>query len=334
MISALNTPRATSIRQLIALGVGAIASLSASAAELQLPQDGWVSWEVTTVADAPGWCCYDYGGGKVQPQVCDLDSRQHGYSGDRAGQPASGSARIYALMHAGQAQRLRALDSSCAVHTASPVQALGSVDVDTSVTWLADRLQPRSKLSNDVLAAIAVHAGDSAKQTLLRSAELPTDQQTREQALFWLGQVRGIESADFLQAKMSDDPNPKIREHAGFALAMSDAPNRATALIKQGREDPSGNVRGQAWFWLAQTKDAGAEAAIHAALADERDGEVREQQIFALSQLPDERAAKALIGIIGDPKQAQASRKHALFWLGQSDSDEAYRYLDELLADQ
>jgi hypothetical protein len=30
--------------------------------DLQLPRNGWVSWQILAVADAPAWCCYDRNG--------------------------------------------------------------------------------------------------------------------------------------------------------------------------------------------------------------------------------------------------------------------------------
>ena len=302
------------------------------AANLAL-SEGWNSWEVPAVEGAPAWCCFDYNAGVVQARSCQLDRGSHGYGGN--GQSStSGSARIYALLEGGEVRKLRALDSQCAVSTDSTIHALGAVAADDSVNWLAQQLAPRSRLTDDALAAIALHAGDQAGQTLRRSAEAPNEIDTREHALFWMGQLHGLTFADYLQTTMRDDPSPQIRRHAAFSVSQSDAPNRVAALIEQGRNDRSAEVRSQAWFWLAQTEDPSAEAAIGAAMRNETDEEVRDQQVFALSQLPDQRAAQALIAIIGDRHQDTQVRKQALFWLGQSDSEEAYRYLDALLADR
>ena len=304
---------------------------SVAAAELDLPRDGWASWEIDAMPAAKKSCCYDYRGGRTQAQACDLDGRHYSFSGDDS-QSASTTARVYALMSRGQLHRVRALDSSCPVRSKSAIADLGKIDTDLSASWLSERVQPRNDLSEALLAAVALHAGEVAKRTLYGSAQSPTDSATRKNAIFWLGQVRGIEAAGFLRTQMREDDSAEIREHAAFSLSQSDAPNRAEALIEQGRNDRSTKVRSQAWFWLAQTEDAGAEAAINAAMADEADGKVQEQQVFALSQLPDERSAKALIGLIGNPQQPKRVRKQALFWLGQSDTPQAYQYLDALLA--
>lgn len=316
---------------LAAIGLSALVSNPISAAELDLPKDGWTSWEVTAVPSSPAWCCYDYRNSKAEPKVCDLDSHQYGF-GNRDDQKSSGTVRLYAQMRQGELKQIRTLDSNCPVRSKSAIGQLGAIEADVSATWLSARLQPRNELSEELMAALAVHAGKVARQALYRNADLPTDVATRKEAIFWLGQVRGIEAADFLSGKMRNDPSAKVREHAAFSISQSDAPNRTTALIEQGRSDESSKVRSQAWFWLAQTEDVGAEAAINAALAKEASSKVRDQQVFALSQLPDDRAAKALIALISNTQQPQQVRKQALFWLGQADSPEAYRYLDALLA--
>ncbi len=309
-----------------------LAATSAHAEALQTAADGWSSWEVATVAGAPAWCCFDYTGGKARAKACELDRDRYSYGGSGEND-ASGSARIYALHRGGKLHKLRALDSSCPVSTTTPAHDLGRIAADTSVAWLSARMTPRSALSDELLAAMALHDGDLAGAKLRQYALPPTATDTREQALFWLGQVRGAASAGFLAEQMRVAVEPEIRRHAGFALSQSDAPNRSAALIAQGRDDADPEVRGQAWFWLAQTGDPQAEAAITAALAEEGSEDVREQQIFALSQLPEERAVQALIAVVGDRAMSHSLRKRALFWLGQSDSELAHRYLDSLLAE-
>ena len=91
-------------------------------------------------------------------------------------------------------------------------------------------------------------------------------------------------------------------------------------------------MRAQAWFWLAHTGASGAEEAITAALKKDKDDQVREQAIFALSQLPDERATRALIKVAEDRSLSREQRKRAVFWLAQSESKGAQKYLEKVLA--
>jgi HEAT repeat protein len=122
--------------------------------------------------------------------------------------------------------------------------------------------------------------------------------------------------------------------HAAFALAQSSAPERTELLIRQGREDRDADVRGEAWLWLAQTGASESEAAIFAALREDPSEDEREQAVFALSELPDERAVGSLTQIVRDARMDRAIREQALFWLAQSDSDEAYATIDALLSQQ
>ena len=71
---------------------------------------------------------------------------------------------------------------------------------------------------------------------------------------------------------------------------------------------------------------------IVAALKRDADEDVREQAIFALSQLPDERATQALIATAEDQSLSREQRKRAVFWLAQSESEAAQRYLEQILA--
>ena len=123
-----------------------------------------------------------------------------------------------------------------------------------------------------------------------------------------------------------------MRAHAAFALAQSSAPERTELLIRQGREDRAADVRGEAWLWLAQSGAPESEAAIFAALREDPSEDGREQAVFALSELPDERAVGSLTQIVRDTGMDLAIREQALFWLAQSDSDEAYETIDALLS--
>jgi HEAT repeat protein len=60
---------------------------------------------------------------------------------------------------------------------------------------------------------------------------------------------------------------------------------------------------------------------------------VREEAVFALSQLDDSIATHALIAVIHG-NYPRPIKEKALFWLGQSGSDEAMAFLDELLKRQ
>jgi HEAT repeat protein len=303
-------------------------------AELAVPKDGWASWQVDAVENAPAWCCFDWDNGKNStPATCKLDGDNHGYgSRDEA---KTSAVRIYAKFAGGKIQRLRSLAAACPVETKSPIQKLENVSTDDSARWLISlaKTAPMGKheMGEDLLAAIGMHRGDVAFSALRDTARNEADTEQRKRAIFWLAELRGEPGADVVSSTMFTDKDPEVRKHAGFSMTLSKSPRIGAELIKQGNTDKDGDVRAQAWFWLAHTGAPNAEAPIIAAANKDADDHVREQAIFALSQLPDERAVPALIKAAEDRSLSREQRKRALFWLGQSESPAATAYIDKVL---
>ena len=127
------------------------------------------------------------------------------------------------------------------------------------------------------------------------------------------------------------EPGKRDREHLLAAISLHATPRAFSILESWALRGSDAVLRKESMFWLAQAAHPGTEATVQRVLAQERDGDVREQAIFALSQLPGARASAALIALVDDPGRQRGDRKHALFWLAQSDDDAAYRYLDERL---
>jgi HEAT repeat protein len=310
----------------------------AFSAELTLPRDGWASWQVPAVEDAPDWCCFNHWKDRTATrQPCRLDSKHDSYGG-RDGETTD-SIRVYARLVAGKIDRLRALSATCPVQTDTEVQDLGTVSVDDSARSLAALVKrgeldakTRARIADDALAALAIHRGAVARDALVRIARHDTRDENRKHAVFWLAHLRGREGAAIATSIMFGDADADIREHAAFAVSQSTSPHAATDLIRLATTDPVAKVRSHAWFSLSQTKSSATEGAIDAALRKEADSSVREQAIFALSQLPDERATRALIKVAEDKSLAREERKRAVFWLSQSESSTAQTYLEEMLA--
>ena len=76
-----------------------------------------------------------------------------------------------------------------------------------------------------------------------------------------------------------------------------------------------------------------ARADITAAIGSETADEVREQGVFALSQLKEHEADAALIALVRG-NYPRKVKQQALFWLGQSGSDDAMKFLDDVLSRQ
>lgn len=321
----------------MALASQAIAS-RASAADLNPPRDGWASWEVPAVEGAPFVCCWsNWDDRRDARQPCKLDSQQS--YGTRDDDGTTVAVRIYARLKDGKVEKLKAVASDCPVQTGTPVQELGNVTADDSVRWLMAQARQaganssaRESVLEHSLAAIGLHRGDVAGNALTAFARDDAQVEIRKKALFWMAMLRGTSGAQITSSLMFSDPDPEFRQHAAFALSQSKSPRIAADLIRLGDTDKSGEVRAQSWFWLAQTGAIEAETAISSALRKDADSRVREQAIFALSQLPGERATTALIAVAEDQELTREQRKRAVFWLSQSESDAAQKYLENVLA--
>jgi hypothetical protein len=304
----------------------------ATAAAFELPRNGWASWEIPAVAEAPAWCCYEWDDSPATKPLCKLDEKDHGY-GSHDGATTQ-TVRIYARFADGKLERLRALSADCPVQSRSEIRKL-SPSEQASVEWLAGLLKEDvnagKRARGDVISALAVHRTPLAYDVLARIARQDARLEQRKEAVFWLAHVRGREGASLTTSLMFEDADARMREHAAFALTQSVSPRIAEDLTRLATTDRERQVRGQAWFWLAHTESPQTERAIDAALRKETDPQVREQAVFALSRLPEERATRALISVAESRDLPQEDRKKAIFWLAQAGSDSAMAYLDKIV---
>ncbi|MET0226306.1 MAG: HEAT repeat domain-containing protein [Dokdonella sp.] len=297
--------------------------------------DGWAGYRVPLVAGVGEPCCFDDRAESLQVGQCDLDSRNwsFGSRGDASPSGAAAELAVYLHVAGGHIDRVRAVAASCAVRSATPVHWIAPAEPAQSVKLLADWLDEETagrQRKDSALAALAYHADAAATKALLERAAPTRPNDDREQALFWLGQARGAEGAEFVEHFATTDGDPKLRAHAVFVLSQVRIGDSYVRIRQISSTDPSAHVRSQALFWMAQMDDARAAADITFALRTEKSSDVREQAVFAMSQLKDDQADGALIGLLrGDyPREV---KKQALFWLSQSGSPRALQFLDEAL---
>ena len=186
--------------------------------------DGWHTWRVPAVRGAPEMCCFSWSSGNITRRGCDLDRRHGGFNTSSDGEFASDEVQMYALLENGDVTDLRALSSSCPVTSDSAIADLGPVTADESLEWLQGLLDPPGKLASEAVAAVAVHEGSRAGRLLLGAAR-SGDDEVREDAVFWMAQVRIGEMADEVKSFVFDDRDPDMREHAAFAYSQSGAAN-------------------------------------------------------------------------------------------------------------
>ena len=92
---------------------------------------------------------------------------------------------------------------------------------------------------------------------------------------------------------------------------------------------PDHEIREKAVFWLGQKASEEAVRGLKE-IVEGPDEDVKESAVFAISQLPKQKAVPMLIGIAKDNKSPSV-RKKALFWLGQTGSEEAIKLFEEIL---
>ena len=321
---------------LAAIAASGLASAHAAGNELEsrvTASDGLVAYSVPIVSGVQAPCCFTIHGSTVTRKGCNLDGRGWSLTIDNDDRQAAldDTLTVYLRVERGQISRVRAVGASCPVQTASTVRWIESVDPASSIAMLSSLVDRNVTGDPDDhgLDALAYHAGTAATRSLAMHAEPSHRSKEREQALFWLGQTRGIEGADVIERYATTDADPQLREHAIFALSQSKAPDAYAHILAIAHRDPAGHVRSQAYFWLAQMNDERAKDDIVAALKSESSDEVREEVVFAITQLEDG-ADEALIAVLrGD--YPRAVKKQALFWLGESGSPKAMAYFDEAL---
>jgi len=299
-------------------------------------QDGWVAYQVPKTADGGIACCFQMHGKHVLQSGCDLEGNSWGNSDDqRPPQATADALNVYFRVSHGKIDKVRAFSASCPVRDADKLRWLDNVAPQASVAFLAasTAATPNEDIFDAELAALAMHADPAATPALRDLSTQSHPRKVREQSLFWLGQMRGVEGAQVVEHAATTDADPELRAHAVFVLSEAHGVDGYAAIHRIAQSDSSAHVREQALFWMAQTGDARARNDITAAIGKENSKDVREQAVFALSQLKEGEADAALIALVRGSYPRDV-KQQALFWLGQSGSDEAIRFLDDVLTRQ
>lgn len=295
----------------------------------------WVAWSVPMVAGQGRLCCFDKDFG---PTACRLEGKNQGWgSNGRDQRRADQRMNVLLRFAEGKISKIRSFSEDCSLDAGGRRFVwLGSVKPEESVAWLADVARAARNGDDDpaseAIASLAMHRNANADTALENLASARSARKTREDALFWLGQMRGERGARFLAGVIMDDPDDDVREKAIFSLSQSEAPWAAETIARTGREDRSHKIRQEALFWLAQMDAPEAPDIILEAIEKDPEPSVRKHAVFALSQLDDGKAVSYLIRV-GKESSQREIRKEAYFWLAQSDDPAALKYLDNVLND-
>jgi len=211
---------------------------------------------------------------------------------------------------------------------------LGQVRTDRAVTLLEDVL--KSSTDRDVkdkaIFALSQQSIPRAGRILRDFAERESEnQELREQAIFWLGQKRSEENADYLKGLYGRVKNDALKEKIIFSLSQQRGFGNGEWIMNIAL-DPKESIeaRKQALFWAGQS---GASTDQFVSLYDKiNDAEIKEQLIFVFSQRGrDTKAQDKLMDIARNDKDKEMRTK-AIFWLGQSRDPRVLKFLEDLIS--
>ena len=211
---------------------------------------------------------------------------------------------------------------------------LGQVRSDRAVTLLEDVLKNSTDrdIKDKAIFALSQQSIPRAGQILRDFAERESEEQElREQAIFWLGQKRSEENANYLKGLYARVKNDALKEKIIFSLSQQKSFGNGEWIMNIAL-DPKQSIeaRKQALFWAGQS---GASTDQFVALYDKMtDPEIKEQLIFVFSQRGrDAKAVDKLMDIARNDKDKEM-RSKAIFWLGQSRDPRVAKFLEDLIS--
>jgi HEAT repeat protein len=186
------------------------------------------------------------------------------------------------------------------------------------------------ELQEKAVFALSQHHSPRAQQALRSYAERPDlPAETREKAIFWIGQSGGAENETFLRSLYGKLKEESLRNKVLFSISQAGGPENGRWLLGVARDtQPPSELRKQALVWAGQSGTALADlSGLYATMPDR---EMREQLIFVYSQRDEPAAVDKLLDIARREPDKEL-RKKAIFWLGQSDDPRAAKALQEIV---
>lgn len=157
----------------------------------------------------------------------------------------------------GQVNRIRTFSEECPLDAGGrTLYWLTGVKPAESVAVLhAHAIAANRKPADSALSALAMHADESALETLVTLARNADSTHMRGQALFWLARRAGQKAVGTITDAVNNDPETEVKRRAVFALSQLPKDQGVPLLIDVARKNANAAVRKQAIFWLGQSKD-------------------------------------------------------------------------------
>ena len=259
--------------------------------------------------------------------------QEHRSFGTRSDSPFAENVIVYAKINEKEIDSLQVVGEHCPMDAeGAEVTWIGTTEDKASLDWLDSvaRSNDNDSVSNSALYAMALHSNKKASELLY---ELAREKNSRyaEEAIFWLGDARGMEGFKALKRLLSELSASDLRREINFALSQNGTKPATDLLIEISESDFDPEQRGNALFWLAEEQPDLAPEVLLKALSHEKDKGVREQAVFAISQLPSDISTEMLLTIAKNNDYPKDIRRQALFWLANSDDEKATAALAELL---
>jgi HEAT repeats len=294
----------------------------------------WLGYEVPTVPGTHFSVCSGGSESTAQDTCCGVyrleDSDNTFRSGDHD-RAAETSIDVLVRIDQGTVNKIRFIGSGCQIDAGGlSFTWLTDVKPDDSVAWLSSLAKTDSKhLTDEALAAIAMHETAKATAILEDFAASTNPLWLREKAAFWLGAGRGHDGYLALK-KLAADPDPEFRKKLSFDLFVSHEAAALDDLIAMAKSDQDVAVREQAIFWVGQKAGAKAVAMLKDVVVNDPEVGVKKKAVFALGQLPKDQAVPELLHV-AQTNPDPAVRKEAIFWLGQTHDPRALAYFEQIL---
>jgi tetratricopeptide (TPR) repeat protein len=210
---------------------------------------------------------------------------------------------------------------------------LSQVNAPEAIAALDSILQHGSDqaLQEKAVFALSQQRGEGAGRALRAHLERPgVSDDVKENIIFWLGQKRSVENAQYLKDFYGKTTSKALKEKVLFSVSQMSLEENARWLIGIAQnERESIDVRKNALFWAGQMKQVPF-AELAAMYDGVQDREMKEQLIFVYSQRQGTESVDKLIQIARTETDPDL-RKTAIFWLSQSRDPRVADFLLEMI---
>jgi hypothetical protein len=210
---------------------------------------------------------------------------------------------------------------------------LSQVDAAEAVAALDSILQHGADRALQEKAVFALSQQDSpeASRALKAHLERPgVSDDIKENIIFWLGQGRSGENAQYLKDFYAKTTSQPLKEKVLFSVSQMGLEENARWLIgiAQNAREPI-DIRKNALFWAGQMEEVSF-ASLAAMYGQVQDREMKEQLIFVYSQREGSEAVDKMLEI-ARTETDPSLRKTAIFWLSQSRDPRVADFLMEMI---